>query len=176
VFVLQDSSNRGLIQLIVTACPPCLIFFWSLRTDRVRYFHVIFFSIILFRALSSSDVVEHAGSLAKQIKTETHMKASLYKYKDQFGKMLAREIYSLNLIPSSGERAWANSSKIENRNFNAQKINQVVRTCLNILWKCKLRLVGEYGIFEPEFGRSWEWHLGRGDLHKWMGNNTRAQL
>jgi hypothetical protein len=42
----------------------------SLRTDKVRYFHVIFIPIILFRALSSSNVVEHAGSLAKQIKTE----------------------------------------------------------------------------------------------------------
>jgi len=39
-----------------------------------------------------------------------------------------------------------------------------------------LTLVGEYQIFEPEFGRSWEGHLGRGDLHKWIGNNTRAQL
>ncbi len=50
---------------------------------------------------------------------------------------------------------WAaENSDIENRNSTAQKINRVIS--LNILWKCKLRLGGEYGVFEPEFGRSWE--------------------
>ncbi len=51
--------------------------------------------------------------LAKQIKQNPDkMKASLYKFKDQFEKMLARDVHFHNLIPSSEERAWANLSNI----------------------------------------------------------------
>ena len=85
-------------------------------------------------------------------------------------------MYFHNLIPSSGERAEANSSSIKNWNFTAQKSNRVVRICLNILWKCKLRLLGEYGVFEPEFGRSREGHLGQSGRHNRIGDNARAQL
>ena len=46
------------------------------------------------------------------------MKTSLYKFKDQIEKMLACDIYLHYPIPSLGERAWADSSNIENRNFS----------------------------------------------------------
>ena len=104
------------------------------------------------------------------------MKTSLNKFKNRLGNMLACDMYFHNLISSSGERAKASSSNIENRNFTAQKSNRVVRICLNIIWKCKLRLLGEYGVVEPEFGQSREGHLVRGGLHNWIGNNTRAQF
>ena len=152
----------------------------GLRTDKTRCCHAIFIFIVLFRALGNGleriwRTCVKLGE-ANQNRKPDRMKTSLYKFKDQFGKMLERDIYFHNLNSSSGERHWANSSNIENPNFTAQKINRVIRICLNITWKCKLRLVKEYGVFEPEFARSREGHLGRGDLHKWIGNNVRALL
>ncbi len=150
----------------------------SLRKFKNRLGKMFLCDIYSHNPVSSTELEQRrqtCGKLGEAIRKPDHMKARLYQCMDWFGKMLARDISSVIWFRARGN-GWADSAKIENRNFASQKSNQVVRTCSDFLWKCKLRLVGEYGIVEPEFGRSWEGHLGRGDLHKWIGNNTRAQL
>ena len=81
----------------------------SLRTNLTRCFHVIFISLILFRALGNGLERRRrtCGKLgeANQKRKLDRMKTSLYKFKNRFENMLACGMYFHNLISSSGERA-----------------------------------------------------------------------
>jgi len=82
----------------------------SLRKIENRQDTIFSCDIYSHNPISSSELEQRrrtCGKLgeANQNKKPDHMKARLYKYKDRFGKMLAREIYFRNLIPCSGERA-----------------------------------------------------------------------
>ena len=80
-----------------------------LRTNLARCYHVIFISIILFRALGNGleRRRRRCGTLgeANQKRKPDRMKTSLNKFKNRFGNMLACDMYFHNLISSSGERA-----------------------------------------------------------------------
>jgi hypothetical protein len=159
------SSNRNPISLP----PPS-----SINRASAITLHLIYVSGLFGRRVQpasmwhclSSNVVKHAGSLAKQIKTEnqTIWKLDCTSIRTNLERCWHVIFTSVIWFRARGN-GCTNSSKIENRNFTAQKINQVVRTCLNILWKCKLRLVGEYGIFEVW---TWVWaELGRASRPRW---------
>ena len=72
-------------------------------------------------------------SKSRQNTCSNELETSLYHFKHHFGKMLSCNIYFHNPIPSSGDRARANSPNIEYRNSTAQKINRAIRLSLNIL-------------------------------------------
>ena len=80
----------------------------SLSTDLARCCHVIFISIILFRALVNGLERRRrtCGKLgeANQKRKPNRMKTSLNKFENRFGNMLACDMFFHNPIPISRER------------------------------------------------------------------------